>query len=55
LKKFFRIPNDDKHNVKGYGLGLHYAALIMQQHDGKISVANNADKGCTFTLAFPSA
>jgi len=38
--KFFRVPTGDKHNVKGYGLGLNYAALVMQHHGGKISVEN---------------
>lgn len=55
FEKFFRVPSGDRHNVKGHGLGLNYAALIMQQHGGSIAVANNPDKGCTFTLTFPSA
>jgi K+-sensing histidine kinase KdpD len=55
FEKFFRVPAHDKHNVKGYGLGLSYATLIMKQHRGEISVVNNTDAGCTFTLFFPSA
>lgn len=51
--KFFRVPNKDRHNVKGYGLGLNYAALVMQQHKGKISVTNLEKGGCRFTLTFP--
>ncbi|HSN49934.1 MAG TPA: ATP-binding protein, partial [Bacteroidales bacterium] len=51
--KFFRVPTGDRHNVKGHGLGLSYAARVMDQHHGKISVRNNEDAGCTFTLAFP--
>ena len=50
--KFFRVPNGDKHNVKGYGLGLNYASLVMQQHGGKISVENLDEGGCRFTLSF---
>lgn len=51
--KFFRIPTGNKHPVKGYGLGLSYAALVMQQHHGKIEVKNNTpDPGCTFILHF---
>ncbi len=53
FEKFFRVPNKDKHNVKGYGLGLNYAALVMQQHKGAISVTNLEKGGCSFTLAFP--
>lgn len=51
--KFFRVPSGDMHNVKGYGLGLNYAALIMKHHDGTIAAKNNPGKGCTFTLTFP--
>ncbi|HAD34034.1 MAG TPA: hypothetical protein DCF44_05985 [Chitinophagaceae bacterium] len=52
--KFFRIPTGDKHNIKGYGLGLSYAALVMRQHGGTMEVRNNKPgHGCTFTLQFP--
>ena len=46
---FFRVPNGNLHNTKGYGLGLSYAALVMKHHNGKIK-ARNIDKGCEFTL-----
>lgn len=55
FEKFFRVPSGNKHNIKGYGLGLYYAAQVMQQSGGSISVANNLTKGCTFTLVFPIA
>lgn len=51
--KFFRVPDGDKHNVKGYGLGLSYAKLVMKYHSGSISVRNIKDGGCEFTLSFP--
>jgi len=51
--KFFRIPTSDIHNVKGYGLGLSYAHLIVEMHGGSINVRNN-EKGCTFTIVIPA-
>lgn len=51
--KFFRIPAGDTHNIKGYGLGLSFAALVMKQHRGSISVKNLDQGGCSFTLRFP--
>jgi len=51
--KFFRIPQDDKHNVKGYGLGLSFARMVMEQHDGSIDVQNLENGGCCFSLKFP--
>lgn len=51
--KFFRVPTEGKHDVKGYGLGLNYALLVMQHHHGSISVTGNVQGGCLFTLCFP--
>lgn len=53
FEKFFRVPTGDEHNIKGYGLGLSYAAQVMQQHGGSIKVANLATGGSIFTLSFP--
>jgi signal transduction histidine kinase len=50
--KFFRIPTSNIHNVKGYGLGLSFASLIVKMHKGSIEVRNNK-KGCTFTIVIP--
>ena len=52
FEKFFRLPTQDRHNVKGYGLDLSFAALIVEMHGGSISVKNNKS-GCTFTIRLP--
>lgn len=51
--KFFRVPHGDTHNAKGYGLGLSYAARVIQQHKGTIDVTNNEGNGVTFTIHLP--
>lgn len=51
--KFFRVPTNDIHNVKGYGLGLNYAKLVMQHHNGSIFVQNLPEGGCEFILTIP--
>lgn len=51
--KFFRVPHGDTHNAKGYGLGLSYAARVIQQHKGTIDVVNNEGGGVTFTIHLP--
>ncbi|MCU4155682.1 ATP-binding protein [Carboxylicivirga sp. A043] len=51
--KFFRVPTDDKHNVKGFGLGLSFAALLVRQHKGTIAVKNLPEGGCAFTIKLP--
>lgn len=52
--KFFRIPSGDQHNVKGYGLGLNFAAQVMAQLGGSISFQNLREGGCKFVLEFPN-
>jgi len=52
FEKFFRVPSGNEHSVKGYGLGLSYAAQVMQQHGGSIKVANHPGGGAIFTLTF---
>ncbi len=52
FEKFFRLPTGNVHNVKGYGLGLSFALLVMKLHKGSIAVRNN-DAGCSFTLKIP--
>lgn len=51
--KFYRVPNNNSDEINGFGLGLFYVKKIVQQHNWKISVENNADKGITITLFFP--
>jgi two-component system, OmpR family, phosphate regulon sensor histidine kinase PhoR len=53
--KFFRVPTGDKHNIKGYGLGLSYVAEVIRRHQGQVSVESEFGKGSTFTAKVPSA
>jgi two-component system phosphate regulon sensor histidine kinase PhoR len=51
--KFYRVPANNSDEINGFGLGLFYVKKIVQQHNWKISVENNADKGITIALFFP--
>ncbi|MCS3868075.1 two-component system phosphate regulon sensor histidine kinase PhoR [Chryseobacterium ginsenosidimutans] len=51
--KFYRINTKKSDEVNGFGLGLFYVKKIVQQHNWKISVENNTDKGITITLFLP--
>ncbi|MEI3788100.1 MULTISPECIES: sensor histidine kinase [unclassified Chryseobacterium] len=51
--KFYRVSTKKNDEVNGFGLGLFYVKKIVQQHQWKISVENNPDKGITVTLFFP--
>ena len=54
FEKFFRLPAHNVHNVKGYGLGLSFAQLVVRLHGGKIEIRNH-NPGCSFIIYLPSA
>lgn len=51
--KFYRVSTQKSDEVNGFGLGLFYVKKVVQQHNWKISVENNTDKGITITLFLP--
>ncbi len=54
FEKFFRVPSGNIHNVKGYGLGLSFAALVTDLHKGSIKTVN-LNPGCSFIIKLPLA
>ena len=53
--QFFRVPSGDRHNIKGYGLGLSYVNHIVQSHQGFIELETEVGKGSTFIVKLPFA
>jgi len=47
--KFYRIPNKNKHNVKGFGIGLHYTQNVIEKHNGIIELKSDKNK-TTFSI-----
>lgn len=53
--KFSRIANQNVHNQKGFGLGLSYVKMIVEQHNGFVELVSDLQKGCRFDLFLPIA
>ncbi len=54
FEKFYRVPQGDVQQVRGYGLGLYYARRVAERHGGTLTVESRVGVGSTFTLKIPA-
>lgn len=53
FEKFYRVSSGNRHDVKGFGIGLFYVKNMIKMHKGEITLKSKLDQGTTFYITIP--
>ena len=59
FEKYYRVPTNNVHDVKGFGIGLSYVRLVVARHGGSVRAQSSQrsqsspGRGTTIELKFP--
>lgn len=51
--RFYRVHTGNRHDVKGFGLGLAYVKRIITDHKGSVRVESELNVGTKFIISLP--